>query len=76
MHEHVHVMESVSGVEAAFALWELAGAVDAFRRESPLPTSNGPVPTTRSGVDGTDHGRAAASAPWRGAGEATSEAQP
>lgn len=35
-------METVSGVETAFALWELAGAVDAFRRESLLSTSNGP----------------------------------
>lgn len=66
MHVHVHAMETVSGAEAAFSLWESAGAVEAFRRESPLSTSNGPVPKTRSGVDGTNHRRAAASAPWRG----------
>lgn len=42
MHVYVYAMETVSGVETAFALWELAGAVDAFRRESPLSTSNGP----------------------------------
>lgn len=71
MHVHVHAMETVSGAEAAFSLWEAAGAVEAFRRESPLSTSNGPVPATRSGVDGTNTGGPLLAPPGGGVGEAT-----